>query len=130
MNKINNAIVKTADPQAIKDALVSVFSDFEEHVQRVLLEKILGVYETPIINETSTIKPDATFVRYNPITTRVIYTYTRHNTRYFETQDEADKFTAKGGYGGSNTQSDTYQFEAIHTSTCTDECYIECWNNN
>lgn len=130
MNKINNAIVKAAEPQAIKEALVSVFSDFGEHVQRVLLEKILGVYETPKINETSTVKPDAKFVRYNPIEDKVVYTYTRRDTRYFETQDEAERFTAKGGYGGSSTQSDTYQIEATRTSTCTDECYRERWNNN
>lgn len=130
MSKINNAIVNASEPQAIKDALVSVFADFDERVQNVLLEKILGVYETPKINETSTVKQDATFVHYNPIEDRVIYTYTRIDKRYFETQDEADKFAAKGGFGGNSTQSDTYKFEATRTSTCTDECYRERWNNN
>lgn len=130
MSKINNAIVKAAEPQAIKEALVSVFSDFEERVQNVLLEKILGVYENPKINETSTVKPDATFVRYNPIGDKVVYTYTRRDTRYFETQAEAEKFAAKGGYSGSSTKSDAYKFEATRTSTCTDECYRERWNNN
>jgi hypothetical protein len=130
MSKINNAIVKAAEAQAVKDAVVSVISDFEEHVQKVLIEKILGVYETPEIKETSTIKPDATFVRYNPISDKVVYTFSRIDTRYFENQADADNFEAKGGFGGSSTQSETYAFKATHTSTCTDDCYLSRWNNN
>lgn len=128
VNKINNAIVKAAEPQAIKDALASVFSDLEERTQKILVEKILGVYEDPRINPTSAIAQDALLEHYNPISGRVTYTYTNVDTRYFETQDEADKFAAKGGFGGSKMPSESHQIEATYTSTCTNDCYLERWN--
>lgn len=128
MNKINNAIVKAAEPQAIKDALASVFSDLEERTQKILVEKILGVYEDPRINPTSTIAKDALLEHYNPISGRVTYTYTNADTRYFETQDEADEFAAKGGFGGCRMPSDSHKFEATYTSTRTDDCYLDRWN--
>lgn len=134
MNKINNAVIKTAKPQTIKDALASVFSDLEERVQKILVEKILGVYEDPIINPTSTIAQDALLEHYNPISGMVTYTYTNADTRYFETQDEADKFAAKGvfgvsgGFGGCKMPFDSYKFEATHTSTCTNDCCLDHWN--
>lgn len=128
MNKINNAIVKAAEPQAIKEALVSVFSDFEERTQKILVEKILGVYESPRINPTSTIAKDALLEHYNLISDRVTYSFTHTETRYFETQDKAEEFAAKGGFGGSHQRSETYQFEATRVSTRTDECYLSRWN--
>lgn len=130
MTKLTNAIVATASADAVKSAILDVFADFDERVQTILAEKVLGIFEMPEIPTTSNIAKDATFVRYNLLDDRVEYTYTRVETRYFEYVDSANKWgNGQSSYSGCYTQDDRFTIEATRERQDSSNCSLHRWTN-
>lgn len=130
MTKLTNAIVATASADAVKSAIVDVFADFDERVQTILAEKVLGIFEMPEIPTTSNIAKNATLVHYNLLDDRVEYTYTRVETRYFEDRDSADLWAnGHGSYSGCYAQDDRFTIEASRERQDTSTCSLHRWAN-
>lgn len=130
MSKLTNAIVATASADAVKSAIVDVFGDFDERVQTILAEKVLGVFEMPEIPVTSNVAKDATLVKYNLLDDKVDYTYTRVETRYFEDIDSADHWAdGHSGYSGCYAQDDRFTVEATRERQDSSSCSLHRWLN-
>lgn len=128
MSKLTNAIVSTASADAVKSAILDVFQDFDERVQGILAEKVLGIFEMPEIPNTSNVAKGATFVSYNLLADRVVYTHIRVDTRYFKNQAEADAWvTGKSGYSGSYRQDDEYTIKVTKESQDQSYCSLQRW---
>lgn len=130
MNKINKAIIKTAEAEAVKNALCSVFSYLDDRMQTVLLEKVLGVYEDPIINKESSVKENAKMLDYDPLTDKVLAEYTSSVTRFFETAEEAERFSINGGFGGEPVQNELYPYQGTYERKSQDWFFRDRWNRN
>lgn len=130
MSKLTNAIVSTASADAVKSAIVDVFADFDERVQGILAEKVLGIFEMPEIPTTSNVAKDATFVSYNLLEDRVEYTYTRTETRYFKDQLDADLWAnGQSGYSGTYSQDEVFSLAATRERQDSSNCSLHCWLN-
>lgn len=130
MSKLTNAIVATASADAVKSAIVDVFADFDERVQTILAEKVLGIFEMPEIPTTSNLSKNATLVKYNLLDDKVDYTYVRVETRYFKTQAEANAWSTKeSSYSGAYRQDDEYSIEATREIQDSSNCSLYRWLN-
>lgn len=130
MSKLTTAVISTASADAVKGAILDVFQDFDERIQAILAEKVLGIFEKPEIPATSDVDKDATLVRYNLLADRVEYTYTHIDTRYFKTQAEADAWsTGKSSYSGAYRQDDEYSIKATKDIQSSSYCSLYHWLN-
>lgn len=128
MSKLTNAIVSTAPADAVKSSIVDVFADFDERVQSILAEKVLGIFEMPEIPATSSVNKDAHLLHYNLLSDSVEYEYTRVDTRYFKNQNEADDWsTGKSSYSGSYHQDDEFAIKATKESFAFSNCSLSHW---
>lgn len=130
MSKLTNAIVATASADAVKSAILDVFADFDERVQTILAEKVLGIFEMPEFPSTSNIAKNATFVRYNLIDDKVEYTYTRVETRYFKDVDSANNWAnGRSSYSGCYAQDDIFTIEETREQQDSSNCSLHRWLN-
>lgn len=130
MSKLTNAIVATASADAVKSAVIDVFQDFDERVQAILAEKVLGIFEMPEIPATSNVAKDATLVKYNLLDDKVDYTYVRVETRYFKDALEADLWSnGQSGYAGSYAQDDIFTIAATRERQDSSNCSLNRWLN-
>lgn len=128
MTKLTNAVVANASADAVKSAILDVFQDFDERVQSILAEKVLGIFEMPEIPATSNVAKNATLVNYNLLDDKVFYTFTRVETRYFKDTLEADLWAnGQSGHSGSYSQDDTFAIAATRERKDQSYCSLCRW---
>jgi hypothetical protein len=128
MSKLTTAVISTASADAVKGAILDVFQDFDERVQSILAEKVLGIFELPEIPATSNIAKDAIFTKYNLLDDKVFYTCTRIDTRYFKDELDANLWAnGQSSYSGSYTQDSEFAIKATKERQEESSCALYRW---
>lgn len=70
------------------------------------------------------------FVRSNYVRDEIVYSCEDSTTKYFSTQEDADKYAKNGDYNynrSSNSPKDEYPFEAVWTRECEHTTWYSRW---
>lgn len=121
------------------DALMHILGEMDERRAERTIEALIGLVDIPQMLATipTLSKADkdtvCVFESFNYLDDQVRFKYTRTDTRYFATPEEAEKYTNSGDYRWDKCkthQEGEYVFEGSYTRESTDYCSYQKWMDN
>lgn len=118
-----------------KNRLCMIIDEMDPDVAERFAKAILGIVDIdeirkniPEVSNPYNLK-GCRFFSYNYLNDQVTYEYNEEVTRYFETQEDADRFIAgkAPSYAGVGKPSDTYSIPATHIFTNVSSCPLYRW---
>lgn len=114
--------------------LINAINQIEPDQQDRFVELVLGLVNLDdVVNDipTTAVYNDkvCTFEGYHHLTEKVDYSYPDSDTRYFETQEDADRWVAGKYYKGSSSysESEKYPFRAVKNYTSHSSMSLSSW---
>lgn len=131
MKKIYEWALKQAG--ATKGMINAVNMLADEHAER-FIEVVVGceIKDEEIPKEAMFEGKICKFVNYNYLRDEITYSCEDSTTRYFATQEDADKYTKNGDYNWNTSSSnpkDEYPFEAVWTREVEHTTWYDKWFN-
>lgn len=133
MNDLIKYAIKHGDIN--KDRLCMMVDEMDPDMAERFTEAILDIVDIdeirkniPEVSNPYSLK-GCRFFSYNYLNDLVMYEHDEEVTRYFETQEEADKFVAgkAPSWAGERNSSTRYSIPAIRTITQSSSCPIHRW---
>ena len=121
------------------DALVHILGEMEDRRADRAIEALIGIVNLDeMLSRIPTLsRADKGSVcvleNFNYLDDQVRFKYTRTDTKYFATPEEADKYTCNGDYRWDKSktrQEGEYVFEGNYTHESTDYCSYQKWMDN
>ena len=121
------------------DALMHILGEMDERRAERTVEALIGLVDIPQMMATiptlSKADKDTICVldSFNYLDDMVRFKYTRTDTKYFLTPEEADKYTSTGDYKWDKyktRQEGEYVFEGNYTHESNDYCSYQRWMDN
>ena len=87
--QICKAIVDNSDPVKCKAVLSSLIGFMSDYERKLIVSKVLDVYEEKVLPMYSDVEKDAIFIEYNPWDGQVKYSYVKEVIKYFKSEEDA-----------------------------------------
>ena len=118
-------------------ALNEAIKQLPENIQQRFVELAIGIVSADLFSPNiPQIKflyghKDCRYKGYNYLYDRVEFEYDEEETRFFENEKDADRFSSTGDYSwtGVREQKDGYNIKASHVFKHTSECPLDTWMN-
>lgn len=115
------------------NALCEMCDMMDDGMRDRFVNAVLGIadYTEPLPETSHVYDRDCRIISSNYLANIVEYEYDKKVTRYYKTDEEADRFTkeGRGRWDGSDRQSNDYPFMAVHTFRENGSCSFHDWKN-